>query len=288
VVDNSSEAVEAPAAQDQRSAASCTPLSVGTGADAISVSSSQSMLPPQLAWRRGLRWFAAEFLVVVSGILVALALQAWWNNRAERIEERALLQRLLIEFVNNRKLFDEVDQRQQDVIAKAKRLLQLTGPQPGKIADTSFESLVASMINDLPTYDASTNELQAMLGSGQLALIRNDVLRGKIAAWREALDQLNGTERTALDEVVHGFVPYLLERVPFQNLDRSSGLITSQVPSRFTSDYESLRTDMRFENHVENRWALAVFILRRAATARGLMDDIIRLIERELDGSAPP
>lgn len=35
------------------------------------------------SWRGGVRWFAAEFLVVVSGILVALALQAWYQGRQD-------------------------------------------------------------------------------------------------------------------------------------------------------------------------------------------------------------
>lgn len=34
-------------------------------------------------WTRGLKWFASEFLVVVAGILVALGLQAWWQERQD-------------------------------------------------------------------------------------------------------------------------------------------------------------------------------------------------------------
>ena len=56
---------------------------------------------------RGLRWFAAEFLVVVAGILVALALQSWWNDRAARVQEQALLQRLRAEFISNRDRYEE-------------------------------------------------------------------------------------------------------------------------------------------------------------------------------------
>ena len=50
---------------------------------------------------RGLRWFAAEFFVVVAGILVALAVQSWWNDRSARLEEHALLQRLRAEFLRS-------------------------------------------------------------------------------------------------------------------------------------------------------------------------------------------
>lgn len=48
---------------------------------------------PRFDWRRKTRWFAAEFLVVVSGILVALAFNAWWAERSAGAEERELLAR---------------------------------------------------------------------------------------------------------------------------------------------------------------------------------------------------
>src|SRR5688572_25817782 len=42
-------------------------------------------------WRARVRWFAAEFLVVVTGVLVALALQAWYEDRQDRDRETAYL-----------------------------------------------------------------------------------------------------------------------------------------------------------------------------------------------------
>ena len=45
-------------------------------------------------WRKSGRWFAAEFLVVVTGVLVALAASAWWTARQEAIHEAQVLGRL--------------------------------------------------------------------------------------------------------------------------------------------------------------------------------------------------
>lgn len=50
---------------------------------------------PHVDWRPRLRWFAAEFLVVVSGVLVALLLNAWWADRHDRAEEAAALYHIL-------------------------------------------------------------------------------------------------------------------------------------------------------------------------------------------------
>ena len=45
-------------------------------------------------WRRGVSWFLAEFLVVVAGVLVALAVSAWWQGRLDRQHETEYLQQL--------------------------------------------------------------------------------------------------------------------------------------------------------------------------------------------------
>jgi hypothetical protein len=39
--------------------------------------------PVTTRWKQSLKWFASEFIVVVAGILVALGLQAWWQNRQD-------------------------------------------------------------------------------------------------------------------------------------------------------------------------------------------------------------
>lgn len=45
-------------------------------------------------WRLKTRWFAAEIVVVVAGVLIALALNAWWGARQSAAKERVYLQQL--------------------------------------------------------------------------------------------------------------------------------------------------------------------------------------------------
>jgi hypothetical protein len=52
---------------------------------------------PDLTWtslRRSLRWFTAEFLVVLAGVLAAFAVNAWWEHRHDRSAEQAALREL--------------------------------------------------------------------------------------------------------------------------------------------------------------------------------------------------
>jgi len=45
-------------------------------------------------WAARGRWFAAEFLVVVSGVLVALLINAWWAGTQDAVREARALERL--------------------------------------------------------------------------------------------------------------------------------------------------------------------------------------------------
>jgi hypothetical protein len=46
-------------------------------------------------WRRSIRWFLAEFLVVVTGILIALAAQAWYGAARDARLERGYVGQLI-------------------------------------------------------------------------------------------------------------------------------------------------------------------------------------------------
>jgi hypothetical protein len=54
----------------------------------------------------------------------------------------------------------------------------------------------------------------------------------------------------------------------------------------FERNYEALLRDVRFENHVENRWLLAVTILERMKTVHALMEEITGMLDAELADSA--
>lgn len=56
---------------------------------------------PGLEWRPKARWFAAEIVVVVTGVLIALAINAWWAARQQARDEQRLLSALRGEFGAN-------------------------------------------------------------------------------------------------------------------------------------------------------------------------------------------
>ena len=242
----------------------------------------------RLEWRLGLRWFLAEFLVVVLGILVALGLNAWWTDRLERAQEMELLMGLRSEISANLDLFDRTADLHRETIDQARQLLSFTGPAPTDFDPAAIDSLLFPVLSEIPSFHPAMGEVKAMLGAGQLGLIQNDRLRTAVAGWPGALELLRETEDEMRSDVLHGFYPYMIDRIPLVTMDRNVGFIDTPRPSRFTQDYALLLSDVTFENHVENRWVMARFILQDGEPVRELLGEILQLINAELEGTTPP
>lgn len=240
----------------------------------------------QFNWQRGIQWFLAEFLVVVLGILVALGLNGWWTDRVERAQERDLLLGLQVEFEANLALFDRTADLHRETIEQSRQLIELTGPNPGDIDLSMINNILFPLLSEIPSFHPALGEIEAMLGAGQLGLIRNDQLRAAVAGWPGALAVLRETEDEMRSDVVQGFYPYMTTRFPLVTLDSSLGFIDTPRPSRFPADYAALLSDVEFENHVENRWVMAKFILRDGEPVRKRLNDVLCLINSELAGAA--
>lgn len=162
-------------------------------------------------WRRGARWFLAEFAVVVSGVLVALALNAWWGARQDQALERTYLRQLLADTQATQRLIAEADSAMQSSDRAGGQLVrayQISVPQ----VDSLDVWLRRASRYRFP--NAVTSTAEALVTTGDLALIRDDQLRADIIRYLNesrllAADFRNDATRweTAHDDL-HRIVDY--------------------------------------------------------------------------------
>lgn len=136
----------------------------------------------RVPWRR----LTAESLAVILSILLAFAIDAWWDGHQEDRRARDLMSGLLEEFQSTRPGLEER-------VALARRMAQGTG---GLLAlaqsrlsgggVTVPDSLVIAALG-APTFEPVTNALDAALASGEIELIGNDGIRAALAHWRNGL-----------------------------------------------------------------------------------------------------
>jgi hypothetical protein len=160
-------------------------------------------------WRGGLR----EFLIIVAGVLVALAAQAWWQQRDNRAREHDYLRQLLDETRQNEDRISDALGFDSAVYAMQSRLVQAfrsPGPLPPN------DSLAAWMVGTLASSNLQllTGTYEAIVSAGDLRLLQTDTLRAQVIRYAAALENGQAMMRLLLQQALTTATPFA-RRVPF-------------------------------------------------------------------------
>lgn len=156
--------------------------------------------PVRAAWdpRKALRWFLAEFLVVVAGVLVALAVSAWWQARQERAQESLYLLQLDADL-----LATETEMRE------AKAMLTAGAVAAGKVEHAYWgerpinqDALLDAFMLPWRTsrFRPVLGNIESLVSSGDISVIRSAPLRTALVSyveWSKArLEDINRYDET--------------------------------------------------------------------------------------------
>jgi len=136
-----------------------------------------------------MRYAIGEILLVVIGILVALSINNWNEQRKEIAQEQKILLQLKSDFKKNLKQLDEKISMRLDILQASTKLLgYIDNPKFVELDSIIFQ--LSFIITD-PTFDPIKNNL---IESGNLHLIRHDSLKLKLTNWSTDVYQLQEIE----------------------------------------------------------------------------------------------
>jgi len=165
--------------------------------------------------KRGARRLAAELLIVIFGVLIALSVDAARQGFGQRRLERQVLQALRDEFEANRRLLDEQLSAYRRRTAAAEVLLAL-GSGVAAIQPDSLGVLWAR-VTRAGTYDPSQGVLAAAISTGNIGLIRDLQLRAALAQWPSDLEDLRYAEELVADLIYGHLMPWARTQADFPN-----------------------------------------------------------------------
>jgi hypothetical protein len=154
----------------------------------------------------------AEGAAIVLSILLAFSIDAWWDGRREYRREQALLAGLLEDFRSSR---PDLESR----LALARRMAQgtsgflqmVSGGVPGETL-TVPDALILATLGG-PTYEPSTNTLDAALAAGEIELLSDQALRSELATWRRTLSDTREDELEVRRVTNEQLVPLLARSI---------------------------------------------------------------------------
>ena len=140
----------------------------------------------------------AEGVAIIVSILIAFAIDAWWEQRKERLEEIEALQGLHNEYTQHRALLESRVTYQITGLNLAGLLLQAA--QMGHWADDG-ESLDFALfwVTAAPTTDLGSGVRDALISGGRLSLLSNRSLRYQLATWDAVIEEVRDDEDMARD-----------------------------------------------------------------------------------------
>ena len=220
---------------------------------------------------------AREVVLIVLGILIAFAVDAGWDKRNRRITELDLLSSLRTEMVYNLQALNEEDILRASSLSAARALFALTGPGATAESYQDVETLLLQIAAGANTFEPQTGTINSILEAGALDLVRNDTLRSRIASWHEQLRDVREEEDRSIAYLLEHFWTYLEGRVVLHA--SGSGWEGSYGPTTATS----LLRDPVFAKHVAQQMHRLRLTMDDAADLRTLVEEMLRLVDRELD-----
>ena len=221
----------------------------------------------------------AEGVAIVASILLAFGIQAWWEGRRDRVEERVALAGLRQEFAGNLDQLNAGASSYEKSLRMTRRLLALSRADSLAPNPLAMDSLIRIGWLDYGTFNPGQGVLTALVTSGDIGLIRDARLREAIGAWSGMLDDLVEEELMMARDSQERWAPALQARIQLSSVYAVSG---EQVPEGRRPDYRKILGDQLLENYLWERIDNTRYVLADYARLHALIEEIIELSDGSL------
>ncbi|WP_191859326.1 DUF6090 family protein [Hanstruepera ponticola] len=241
------------------------------------------------------KYAIGEIILVVIGILIALQINNWNENRKDRLEEQELLAQLQSEFLSN---LDQLDQKialRNNMLKASAKLLNYIDYPESLETDSILNHVGYTVI--APTFDPIVNDI---ISSGRIQLLENSQLKEKLSRWTSELVQVTEEEQVWLNYRSNYYTPLLIEYGLYRNLinrywksniigafhlDKGTQTEFDLGPSKKEINITEFINDSRFENHIAQCASFAKLTNSQALSLRQRIVEILNIIEQELNNN---
>ncbi|WP_223033792.1 DUF6090 family protein [Hanstruepera marina] len=243
------------------------------------------------------RYAIGEIILVVIGILIALQINNWNENRKNKIQEDILLEQLLADFNSNLKQLDQKISMRNIFMEASKQLLNFIDNPSQREKDSINYNIARTM--PYASFDPIIIDLAS---SGDLNLIKNETLKHALTRWTSEINDVIEDEVIWKDYRNNLYIPFLIENYQLRtirNLAYKTDLLGSyslEVGEKITDyskdaigesaynvDYNMLLNHPNFEDHLTRCYAINSWANVQSQILRKRIVEIIDLIKQELE-----
>ncbi|MDX1567171.1 MAG: hypothetical protein R3223_05170 [Longimicrobiales bacterium] len=228
----------------------------------------------------------AEGGAIVVSILLALAVDAWWEDRSRRAQEAIELSRLSEESTTILRGIRQDLVFQERLITHTSRVLQAMR-EAAVGAPVTLPDSLALMLLFAPTWETPSITQDALIASGRLALISDREVRGWIAGWSAALSGARENQDRARRFYEEELLPVLRTSGDITNLLRNRAILPTTVdavPSEWAAGETTVSNSLELQNLVAQKVLFATLALRSSESAISALQRLVEVIEEVQGG----
>ena len=159
---------------------------------------------------------AAEFAVIVVGVLVALAAQGWWENRQVDEDRARALRAIAIDL----ELLSEdlaTSKRRVDTTTTSIRWILGSGPDIEVASDALYSLRTQYALWEIAGADVGLPTYEELQGSGRLSLLPDEI-RGDLARLDDVIRSLDSIDDDNFQYQIRNLDPWLLDNAPLRSI----------------------------------------------------------------------
>ncbi|WP_052188124.1 hypothetical protein [Cellulophaga sp. Hel_I_12] len=220
-----------------------------------------------------LKYAIGEIVLVVIGILIALQINQWNENRKENNALKILTENLNNEFQKNLKELEIDLSRVKNTITASTTLLSYTGLKNVEVNNNIIDSLIYFAISN-PTWNPSSYVLNDIKNSGKLSTLKNENLKLLFYDWDRLYEDIlewHAGSTTNTNRLVY----FVGEKGSLVNIDNYNK--KNEKDTKFEIENKDLLQEIRFENELENSLYSLIELEKRYHKASVLLNKIIEL-----------
>ncbi|WP_411768400.1 DUF6090 family protein [Winogradskyella sp. A3E31] len=231
------------------------------------------------------KYAIGEIILVVIGILIALQLNNWNEQRKASQAEKNLLIGLQNEFKLNLEKIDGSVELNQTNIDACFRITEMIRDNTLEKQTVKLDSLLGRL-GVISSFDARRAVTDEIINSGKLDILKNDALRVLITRWPAELEEAREDIGFTVMNYNNNLMPFLIDNFPLANAEITKKWENDNIkmysnPSSFSTNFSELNT-MKFESVIWHHKHNIDFILGNDYDLKETIKTIINAIENAL------
>ena len=223
-----------------------------------------------------LKYAIGEIVLVVIGILIALQINNWNQNRLATIEEHNIYKNLYTEFKTNKILLkDDMDRTNNGMIA-GRILMDLIGSDETILKSKNIDSIIFQFFESGGT-NFSENTVLELVQSGKMQYIQNDSIKNLIFDWTQKKENAVKSNDSK-QRVTYLLLEYLYKKYPIKNID-IYGPLKWKEHSKLKVDKLAIFNDVEFESLMDDLLYNLHQLIERQNILKNLIEQIIKATE---------